>query len=302
MKGSVTDFVAKVRRRDGKEIWTTQEARAIYDHNGNFRFFEGVLQDIDLQHGALEAAQRALQETKEAARAKSAFLSAMSHELKTPLNAIIGFSELMKHQLFGPIQERYQSYLEDIHSNGKALLALITDVLDFTRAEAGALELNDSEFSLRSVIDAAQTAVLEIFKESPDISIKIPPGLPAMHGDERRICQILRNILSNAMKFTPASGRVQIKASLGIDESLLIQIVDTGIGMEPERIAMALEPLKQIDSKLSRRFEGIGLGLPLAQALVRLHGGEMSIISAPGQGTTVNLAFPPERTVSKCHA
>ena len=302
MKASVTDFVAKIRRRDGREIWTAQNARAIFDRDGNFRFFEGMLQDIDLQHEALEAAKRALQQTKDAARSKSAFLSAMSHELKTPLNAIIGFSELMQRQLFGPIQERYQSYLEDIHTNGKALLALIMDVLDFTRAESGALELSDAEFSLRSAIDAALAAALENQKESPEVSIKLSPGLPAMRGDERRICQILKNILSNAVKFTPANGRIQIKGSLGIDDSLLIQIADTGIGMEPERIAMALEPLKQIDGKLSRRFEGIGLGLPLAQALVRLHGGEMSIISAPGNGTTVNLAFPPQRTVSKCHA
>jgi PAS domain S-box-containing protein len=298
VKGGVTDFLAKIRRRDGKEIWTVQNARAICGRDGNVRFFEGTLQDVDLQHESLEAAQRALQQTKEAVRAKSAFLSAMSHELKTPLNAIIGFSELMQRQLFGPVQERYRSYLDDIHSNGKALLALIIDVLDFTRAEGGALELTESEFSLTGAIESGLAAALDNHKERPEISIKVPPGFPAMRGDERRICQIFKNILSNAVKFTPQTGRVQIKANLGIDNSLLIQITDTGMGMEPERIAMALEPLKQIDSKLSRRFEGIGLGLPLAQALMRLHGGEMSIVSAPGSGTTVNLAFPPERTVS----
>src|SRR5262249_38135005 len=156
-----------------------------------------------------------------------------------------GFSELMQRQLFGPIQERYQSYLEDIHANGKALLALIIDVLDFTRAEGGALELSDTEFSLNAAIDAALAAALDNQENAPEISIKLSPGLPAMRGDERRICQILKNILSNAIKFTPPDGSVQIKAGLGMDHSLLIQIADTGIGMEPERIAMALEPLKQ---------------------------------------------------------
>jgi signal transduction histidine kinase len=151
---------------------------------------------------------------------------------------------------------------------------------------------------LGEVIQVARDAVLQNRKDAPAIDIKLTSRLPLMRGDQKRISQIIANLLSNAVKFTPGDGSISVKAYQGSDGSLLVEIADTGIGMAPDRIAIALEPFKQIDGRLARRFEGLGLGLPLANALVQLHGGRLAIASTPGKGTTVNIAFPPERVVS----
>jgi PAS domain S-box-containing protein len=297
VQGRVDEFISKVKRRDGTTIWVTENARSVHDEKGNFLYCEGTVQDITLQREALQATRRALQEAQESARAKAAFIAAMSHELKTPLNAVLGFSELMLQQLCGPIDERYRSYLADIHSNGRRLLDLVSDVIDFARIEGHALALTESTFRIDEAVHAARDAVLEHAKDPPEIDVRLPLQLLHMRGDRKRIVQVLSNVLSNAVKFTPASGSVSVKAYRGPDRGLLIEIADTGMGMSAQRIARALEPFRQGDETLARRYEGLGLGLPLAQALVRLHGGRLAITSAEGQGTTVNIALPAERVV-----
>jgi PAS domain S-box-containing protein len=299
----VKDFVSQIRQRNGTLIWISENARKVTDEDGQFLFYEGTVEDITLQRESEEATRRALIETQEAALAKAAFLAAMSHELKTPLNAVIGFSDLMRQELFGPVSEpRYRSYIVDIHDNGRRLLRMINDILDLSRIESRLLELEDDTVSIHDAITAACNATAQDRPEAPAVSIEVPAHLPLLKVDPRRLHQILMHLLSNAVKFTSAEGRIAARAFATKEGVLAITISDTGIGMEQDRIAYALEPFKQLDSRISRRFEGVGLGLPLANALVRLHDGTLSIESAPGVGTTVTLCFPPARMVALVRA
>jgi PAS domain S-box-containing protein len=296
--GMVTDFSSQIRRRDGSVIWIVENARTVTDADGQFLFYEGTVEDITQRRESEDATRRALIETQEAVRAKAAFLAAMSHELKTPLNAILGFSDLIQQELFGPIHEpRYRSYIADIHINGQHLLAKINDILDLSRIEGRLIEMDEHAVSIHESVVAAWDMVKSARAEAPPIEIQIPADMNLLKADPLRLQQVLAHLLSNAAKFTPREGRIEIKSLLSREGGIVIKITDTGIGMEPDRIAHALEPFKQLDSRLARRFEGVGLGLPLANALVQLHQGRLSILSAPGKGTTVTVEFPPERTV-----
>jgi signal transduction histidine kinase len=292
----VKDFVSQIRQRDGTLIWISENARRVTDEDDQFLFYEGTVEDITVQRESEEATRRALIETREAALAKAAFLAAMSHELKTPLNAVIGFSDLMRQELFGPVGEpRYRGYIADIHDNGRRLLGMINDILDLSRIESRLLDLDEDVVNVQDAIATACNTVVEERPEAATITADIAVDLPFLKADPRRLHQILTHLLSNAVKFTPADGRITVRAFLSKENILAIAITDTGIGMEQDRVAHALEPFKQLDSRIARRFEGVGLGLPLANALVRLHGGTLSIQSAPHTGTTVTVCFPPER-------
>jgi PAS domain S-box-containing protein len=294
----VRDFTSQIRRRDGSVIWIVENARTVVDDDGQFLFYEGTVGDITGQRESEDATRRALAETQEAARAKAAFLAAMSHELRTPLNAILGFSDLIRQELFGPIGEpRYRSYISDIHMNGQHLLAKINDILDLSRIEGRLLDIDDHAVGIRDCVNTVCDIVKAGRDNVPPIEIQIPADMPLLTADPRRLQQVLSHLMSNAVKFTPADGRIEVRALQSSQGGITIKITDTGIGMEPGRISHALEPFKQLDSRLARRFEGVGLGLPLANALMQLHQGRLSIESVPGAGTTVTLDFPPERTV-----
>jgi PAS domain S-box-containing protein len=299
----VKDFVSQIRQRDGTLIWISENARTVTDEDNQFLFYEGTVADITLQRESEEATSLALAETQEAARAKAAFLAAMSHELKTPLNAVIGFSDLMRQELFGPVNEpRYRSYIADIHDNGRRLLGMINDILDLSRIESRLLDLEDDAVCVQEAVRAACAAVLEDKPDAAPINLDLPAHLPLLKVDPRRLHQIFAHLLSNAVKFTPTDGMIAVRAYLTEGGEITITIRDTGIGMEPERIGHALEPFKQLDSRLSRRFEGVGLGLPLANALVRLHEGTLAIESVPSEGTTVTICFPAERNIGMARA
>ena len=294
----VRDFVSQIRRRDGELIWISENARTVTDEDDQFLFYEGTVEDITEKRQSEEATRQALRETREAARQKGAFLAAMSHELKTPLNAVIGFSDLMRQELFGPIEnDRYRSYVGDVHENGLRLLAMIDSILDFSRIEGGLLDLDDNVICVADALEDACEAMTASGKAVATIQRHVPPDLPTLRADPKRLRQILMHLLSNAAKFTSKNGRIDVIARIMPSGGLAIIIRDTGIGMASSLIRGALEPFKQLDAGLERRFEGLGLGLPLANALMRLHGGNLSIHSEPGHGTTVNLDFPPERTI-----
>ncbi len=238
----------------------------------------------------------ALKSVASADQAKAQFLATMSHELRTPLNAILGFSEIMKSETFGPLgNKRYLEYTDDIYKSGQHLLSLINDVLDFTRADAGELQLHDEEVDVEDVIRSA----IRMLKQQADIhALKLhvdsPPDMPALLADHRRIRQVLLNLLSNAVKFTPDGGDIHISAAVE-NGTPKIRVSDTGIGIAKADIPMALERFGQIDSDIARKYEGTGLGLPLSKCLMEGHGGTLEIESEPGHGTTVTLTFPPER-------
>jgi signal transduction histidine kinase len=205
---------------------------------------------------------------------------------------------LIQQELFGPINEpRYRSYISDIYVNGRHLLAKINDILDLSRVEGRLLEIEDESVCVCEAVAAAWAIVKRNRPEAPPIEIQIPADLPLLKADPRRLQQVFTHLMSNAAKFTPREGRIKVKALQSSRGGITIAIIDTGIGMEPDRIGHALEPFKQLDSRLARRFEGVGLGLPLANALVQLHQGRLSIESVPGAGTTVTVDFPPERAI-----
>jgi len=232
-----------------------------------------------------------------ASRAKSEFLANVSHELRTPLNAIIGFSEVMKTELFGPVSERYRGYSTDIYNSGTHLLGLINEILDLSKAEAGQLELREEVVDIAATVEACVNLIREpARKAGVHLSVYLDYDVPFLLADERRMRQILINLLSNAVKFTPEDGEVTV-ATVRVPDGLAIEVRDTGIGIAPEDIPKALTPFGQVDSKISRKYEGTGLGLPLVKHLAELHGGSLSIASEVNVGTTVTVLLPGLRIV-----
>ena len=254
--------------------------------------------ELQRQHRIVEERtdelRRARNEAIAANRAKSVFLANMSHELRTPLNAIIGFSEIMEDELLGPLgNPKYREYIHDISQSGSHLLSIINDILDFSKIEAGKLELH-----LRPVdaLELAKSCCQLVRKSAQqhDISLLVvepSAPLPPVTADPVRLKQILINLLSNAIKFTHTGGQVSIELEPS-DDNLNIRVTDSGIGMTREEAERALQPFEQVDSDLNRRHDGTGLGLPLSLALARKHGGDLTIDSAPGHGTSVALILP----------
>ena len=243
---------------------------------------------------------RIAKEGAEAAnRTKSEFLANMSHELRTPLNAIIGFSEMIKVEMFGPVSERYRGYATDIFNSGSHLLGLINEILDLSKLEAGQFELYEEDIDLADTVEACLHLVeTQARKSKIRLSTTLDPDVRLIRADDRRMRQILINLLSNAVKFTPEGGQVRVSSFLK-DGGLAIEVSDTGIGIAAEDMAKVMTSFGQVESKVSRKYEGSGLGLPLAKHLVELHGGTLTVESQVGVGTTVTIMLPSGRILPK---
>lgn len=235
-------------------------------------------------------------------RTKSEFLANMSHELRTPLNSIIGFADLIETEVRGPIgQACYREYSRDIKNSGIHLLEIINDILDLSKIEAGKLDLIEDTLALPSLIQSCMRLIGERAKNAAiQLSSEIAADMPLIRADERKLKQILINLLSNAVKFTPRCGQVTITSSADRESGIKIAIADTGIGIAPGDMAKVLTPFTQVENSLNRRFDGTGLGLPLANSLTRLHGGTLTVESELGKGTTVTISLPADRIVSAC--
>ena len=246
--------------------------------------------------GEIAKKEAAVRAADQAAQAKSAFLSVMSHELRTPLNAIIGFSEMMQVGICGPVEnERHRTYLAHIQDSGRRLLELVTMVLDYSRADAGRLELTcaDSDIGVligRRIAEIAPTAR----NKSIRLVVDRPDVLPRLSCDPRLVGSVLANALSNAVKFTPTGGTVRVATGV-YAEGFAIAVADDGIGMSAQEQRIAMQPFGQVDDALSKRQEGAGLGLPFSKLVMQAHGGDLALASRPGGGTTVTLAFPAAR-------
>jgi PAS domain S-box-containing protein len=298
--GKVIGFVSQIRRHDGAIIWISENSRGVRNWTGRIVFYEGTVEDVTQKIETAEALKRALRESEEASRAKSAFLAAMSHELKTPLNAVLGFSEILKEEMLGPLgKTAYRDYAVDIHSSGTRLLSIVNDILDMARLQGGAITLSSRPIAVSELADTALALARKSTAGDHAVDFAIPANLPEIDIDPARIAQALSNLLSNALKFTPGAGKIRVSGRMTGDGGMMITVSDTGIGMDSTKIAAALEPFRQLDGSLARRFEGTGLGLSIAKSIAELHGGKLSLESTPGKGTTATLLLPAARIVAR---
>jgi signal transduction histidine kinase len=238
------------------------------------------------------------EEALSVSKAKSDFLANMSHELRTPLNAIIGFSEVLFDQKFGPLNERQKDYLGDILESGKHLLSLINDILDLAKVESGKIELVFSNFSLREILEHSLNLIKEkALKHNIELSLDITEEVGYIRADERKFKQIVFNLLSNAVKFTPDGGKAGIQAKM-INSEVEVAVWDTGIGISREDQAKLFKDFAQLETGLTKKYEGTGLGLSLTKKLVELHKGKIWVESeGRGKGSTFKFTLPIKREV-----
>ncbi|MEZ5833792.1 MAG: PAS domain-containing sensor histidine kinase [Dongiaceae bacterium] len=304
----------EMRRADGRRIWVNVEGRRvsyrgalsviavgqdITDHVERARELAKTQDQLsrqtsDLTTGELLIRQRS---AEAASRAKSAFLAHTSHELRSPLNAILGFSEMIRDLHFGPDQlEKYAKYGGYINQAGTHLLALIDDILDLAKVEAGKLELQLSRFDLNALLDEC-ARMMRPMVERRGLALHVSGMAPDPHltADRRRAKQMILNLLSNAIKFTPGGGRVELTARRLDDQRIAVAISDTGVGMTESQIKLALQPFGRVPGSAAGDPTGTGLGLPIVQNLIEAHGGQLQIVSELNRGTIARLVFPAER-------
>ena len=287
---------------NGQQVWVETNKVPLYDGNGEIIGILGTYQDITARKQAEEQLQKTNEALLRATQLKDEFLANMSHELRTPLNVILGMTEGLQEAVYGAINEKQAKVLKTIASSGLHLLELINDILDLSKIESGKMELHCAETEIVNLCDSALLFIhQQASQKGIQVSTQIPQQLPTLVVDERRIRQVLINLLTNAVKFTPEGGAVKLDVmALAEDEernscigaSLRFAVCDTGIGIAPDNINRLFQPFVQIDSALNRRYEGTGLGLSLVKRIVEMHGGEVGVSSEVGVGSRFYFDLP----------
>ncbi len=284
------------RFTDGRWIWVEEHK------TGDGRTLSTYIDITQLKQRETEL-RRARDEAQVADAAKSEFLANISHELRTPLNAIMGFSEIIAEQMFGPANQQYVDYAKDINGSGDHLLNIINNLLDLSKVEAGKIELSERSIDVSDMAETCQRLIqAQAEKQGITLKTSVAIGIPSLWADDVRIKQVVLNLLSNAIKFTPSGGCVDLNIRQTVDEDLEIEVADTGIGMDEDEIAVALQPFGQLAGAYARDHQGTGLGLPLAKSLVELHGGKIVIESGKDTGTRTIVTLPKDRMRSQIHA
>jgi PAS domain S-box-containing protein len=282
-------------RKDGSVFWANVILTAVRDGDGTLIGFVKVTRDLTERRAAETKAiadARRLAEVETANRTKGEFLASMSHELRTPLNAIGGYAELLSLGLGGPISAEQLGYVERIRKSQQHLLGIISDVLNFSKIEAGHLSYQVGPIALREVIESVTPMVeRQTAAKGLELQTELPPHQCIALGDRTRVDQIVLNLLSNAIKFTPSGGRITVRCTV-TDEIASIAVIDTGRGIPAEKMESIFEPFVQLGRSLTSAHEGVGLGLSISRDLARAMGGDLNVSSRVGDGSTFTLTLP----------
>lgn len=294
------DFEYSVMASDGQTRHMRISGNPIFDAGNNFLGYRGTGTNITERKMAEAAILASKEEAVVANRAKSEFLANMSHELRTPLNSILGYSQMLQNEIFGPIGDsRYSEYATSINVSGNHLFKIISDILDISKIEAGKATIEETEVDIAKAVRDCIAMVKERGREKEiRVEENTPGDLPTLRADERQVKQILLNLLSNAVKFTPDGGQVIVNTRVDDASCIEVSVSDTGIGIDSKDIPKVLQPFGQVAESHNRGHEGTGLGLPICNSLMELHGGTLEIESELGTGTTATVRFPLERTIN----
>ncbi len=288
----------RVMQSDGTARWVSARAFPVPDDSGELRYVVGIAEDITHRIRADEALREAKELAEQESAAKSQFLAHMSHELRTPLNAILGFSGMLEHVILGPLEPKtYRDYAQDIQKSGQHLLSIIDDILDLSRIEAGKVRLNLEQLEPGKLVDEALKLVDKLAAEKGTrFENDLPVDLPTIEADRRAVLQVLINVITNAVKFTPPGGVVRLGARRRSSGGIDLHVEDNGRGIAPEEMAELFTPFARKDVFMARIEEGTGLGLAISKQLMQLQGFDITVSSKVGRGTDVTLAFPSNAT------
>ncbi len=295
----IKDFEYRYRGTNGEIYHAVISGIPLLDQFGNYTGYRGSAADITKRKMIEADLEKARDDALKANKSKSEFLANMSHDLRTPLNAIIGFSDIMRRKTFGDLNHpRYEEYVCDIHNSGTLLVSLINDILDLSKIEAGKYHLNDEPLDIAALVEVSFRQ-LQIMADTSgqDLTMNIPVDLPAFKGDKRAMIQILNNLVSNAIKYSPDLGKVLVSADIDKNNGIILSIEDTGMGMSKDDLDSAMQAFEQTDHSHPRKHEGTGLGLYLCISFMKLFGGSLEVVSEIERGTKIILTFPPSRTL-----
>ena len=298
-RGEPVEAEIVLYRKDGTPFWAALSSTPVKDERGNVTCYVSIQRDITRQKQDAEALAKALRTAEQANRAKSQFLASVGHELRTPLNTVIGYADLLYREQLGPLGVGgYVEFARSIRESGNHLLGVINDIIEFSRAEAGQLQLKQGKVDLAKLAaEAMRAMLLDADAKGVTLSTVGDQDLPTIRGDAVKLRQVVLNLLANAVRVTPTGGTVSIKLGRTEDGGVALAVVNTGSGMAPNQIETAMAAFEKLEAGGPGAGGGLGLGLDLGRRFVELHGGRVELASSPGSGTSVTVLLPAESVI-----